>query len=322
MEQGGGSGDGGPATSAQLHIPRSVFPDSSDNIFIADSFNNRIRKVDVDTGIITTVAGNATPGFDGDGGPATSAKLSVPEGVFLDSSDNIFIADSSNHRIRKVDAVTGIITTVAGNGTEGFSGDGGSAASAQLIAPKGVFLDSSGNIIIADTGNQRIRKVDAATGIITTVAGNGTNGFSGDGGSAMSAQLNSPYGVFFGSTGNIFIAGSNNNRIRKVTSVQTPTITTVTPDSLPPGQSLTITLAGTNFISGMTVNVSGIGVTVSEVIVNSNTSATATFTIGTDAILGVRTLNVTTSGGTSNTVDFTINEPASVAAFTLTKHQA
>src|SRR5207302_590405 len=134
-------------------------------------------------------------GFSGDGGAATSVRLSFPTGVALDGSGNLFIADAQNHRIRRVDAATDVITTVAGNGTQGFSGDGGAATSASLYFPSGVALDGSGNLFIADSHNHRIRRVDAATGIITTVAGNVTQGFSGDGVAATSASLYYPSGV-------------------------------------------------------------------------------------------------------------------------------
>ena len=212
----GYSGDGGPATSAQLNSPQGVAVDASGNFFIADTGNNRIRRVDAATGIITTVAGNGVGGYSGDGGPATSASLNQPNGVAVDSSGNLFIADTGNHRIRRVDAVTGTITTVAGNGTQGFSGDGGAATSAELNFPYGVAVDGSGNLFIADTGNNRIRRVDAATSVISTVAGDGTTGLSGDGGPAISASLNSPYGVGVDGSGNLFIADTQNNLIRMV----------------------------------------------------------------------------------------------------------
>jgi sugar lactone lactonase YvrE len=212
----GYSGDGGPATSASLEYPSDVAVDKWGNLFIDDSDNNRIRRVDATTGIITTVAGNGTAGFSGDGGAATSASLNFPYGVALDASGNLFIADGDNSRIRRVDAVTQVITTVAGNGNFSFSGDGGSATSASLDFPSGVAVDASGNLFIADSDNSRIRRVDAKTGIITTVAGNGTNGYSGDGGPATSASLYYPFGVAVDTSGNPLIADTNNNRIRRV----------------------------------------------------------------------------------------------------------
>jgi sugar lactone lactonase YvrE len=212
----GFSGDGGPAATAALSGPSGVFVDRFRNIFIADTFNNRIREVVAATGLIQTVAGNGQFGFSGDGGPATSAALDGPEGLFVDRSGNIFIADTSNDRIREVVAATGIIQTVAGNGLSGFSDDGGPATSAALNDPEGVLVDGSGNIFIADTGNQRIRKVLAATGVIQTVAGTGNFGFAGDGGPATNATLFRPSDLSIDGLGNIFIADTNNNRIREV----------------------------------------------------------------------------------------------------------
>jgi sugar lactone lactonase YvrE len=212
----GFSGDGGPATGAQLNFPQSVFVDGSGNIFIADSSNQRIRKVAAATGNIQTVAGNGTIGFSGDGAPAASAALNNPSDVRVDGAGNIFIADYDNSRVREVVASTGNIQTVAGNGTYGYSGDGGPATSAQLNGPRSVTVDGSGNVFIADIGNSRIREVVASTGTIQTVAGNGTDGSSGDGGPATSAQLFGPAGVAVDDFGNIFIADQDNNRIREV----------------------------------------------------------------------------------------------------------
>jgi len=212
----GFSGDGGPATSAQLKNPFSVAPDSAGHLYIADLGNQRIRKVDTGTGIMTTVAGNRSFGFSGDGGPATSAQLHAPLDVALDSAGHLYIADLGNRRIRKVDTGTGIITTVAGNGSFGISGDGVPATSARLASPLGVALDSAGHLYIAENFTHRIRKVDALTGIITTVAGNGSFGFSGDGGPATSAQLNLPVGVALDSADHLYIADLQNRRIRKV----------------------------------------------------------------------------------------------------------
>ena len=212
----GFSGDGGPATSASLRNPTGVAIDTAGDLFIAERFDHRIRRVDAATGLITTVAGNGTRGFSGDGGPATSARLAFPAGLAMDTAGNLFITDQSNQRIRRVDAATGLITTVAGNGSIAFSGDGGPAARASLAFPTGLAMDTAGNLFIADFGNQRIRRVDAATGLITTVAGNGSIGFSGDGGPATSASLRTPTGVAVDTAGNLFIADFGNHRIRRV----------------------------------------------------------------------------------------------------------
>ena len=212
---GGYSGDGGSAISAELYWPSGVAVDASGNLFIADLGNSRIRKVST-SGIITTVAGNGTQGYSGDGGSADSAELYLPTGVAVDVSGNLFIADDGNNRIRKV-STSGIITTVAGNGNNDYSGDGGSATSAELFWPSGVAVDASGNLFIADYYNHRIRRV-STNGIITTVAGNGKGGYSGDGGSADSAELYYPASVAMDASGNLFIADATNNRIRKVST--------------------------------------------------------------------------------------------------------
>jgi len=212
----GFSGDGGPATMAALLVPTGVAADKYNNLYFTDEGNNRIRRVDAITGIITTVAGNGIYDFAGDGGQAISASLKAPTGIAIDAVGNIFIADYYNNRIRKVDISTGIITTIAGNGVVGYGGDGGPAVSANIWLPSGVAVDAGNNVYIADWVNQRIRKVDGLTGIITTVAGNGIAGFSGDGGPAVSAELFQPYSVSLDAGGNIYIADYVNNRIRKV----------------------------------------------------------------------------------------------------------
>jgi sugar lactone lactonase YvrE len=209
-------GDGGPATSAQLNYPGGVAVDSLGNIFIADTENHRVRKVDHTTGIISTVSGNGTAGYSGDGSLASNALLNYPWGVTVDPTGNLYIADSSNNCIRKIDQATGIISTVSGNGTGGYSGDGGPAASALFYYPRGVTVDPTGNLYIADTENNRVRKIDHTTGNISTVSGNGTAGYSGDGGPAITALLRNPRDVTVDPTGNLYIADTYNNRIRKI----------------------------------------------------------------------------------------------------------
>ncbi len=212
-EEAGFSGDGGPATDAKLNFPRDVAVDVTGKLYIADTENFLVRKVSAD-GIISTVAGNGIFKFAGDGGPATSALMNNPTSVALDAAGNLYIADLSNSRIRKV-SPGGVISTVAGNEIRGFSGDGGLATSASLNLPRGVAFDTAGNLYIADWLNQRIRKVSPG-GIISTVAGNGERGFSGDGGPAISASLNQPFGIAVDATDNLYIADRFNHRIRKV----------------------------------------------------------------------------------------------------------
>ncbi len=233
----GFSGDGGPANDAALTlagpypgIGPSIALDTSGNLYISDCANQRIRRVDASTGIITTVAGNGTAAYSGDGGAATSASLNFPQGVVLDSTGNLYIADSENNVIRRVNGATGVISTFAGNFNAGgtYSGDGGPATSAGLNTPGGVALDGSGNLYIADQGNNVVRQVSAATGIITTFAGNFNLGysFSGDGGPATSAGLSFPNGIAFDASGNLLIVDSGNEAIRRV-DAQTSIISTI-----------------------------------------------------------------------------------------------
>ncbi len=208
----GFSGDGGLAIKSTLGFPSSVVIDANGNKYIADTWNNRIRKIDTN-GIITTFAGIGSHGYSGDGGLATKAELYSPKGLAIDGLGNIYISDSYNFCIRKVDA-QGIITTVFGGGINGL-GDGGLASAAQFQYVYSLAFDTSGNLYIADWGDHRVRKVDKS-GIITTVAGNGTAGYNGDNITATSAELNYPSGVAVDLSGNLFISDSKNQRIRKV----------------------------------------------------------------------------------------------------------
>src|SRR2546425_416789 len=216
---GQSSGDGGPATLAELIQPLGVAVDPAGNVYIADEGSNRIRKVNT-AGIISTIAGNDTQGFSEDGGPATSASLNDPRGVAVDPTGNVYITDRGNNRIRKVNT-EGIISTIAGNGKQGFSGDGGPATSASLNKPREVAVDLAGNVYISDAGNFRIRKVNPA-GVISTVAGRGTSGFTGDGGPASSAQL-VPRGVAVGVQADLYIADGS-LRIRRVDNLGLPRV--------------------------------------------------------------------------------------------------
>ncbi|WP_435285818.1 RICIN domain-containing protein [Streptomyces bacillaris] len=208
-------GDGGPATSAHLKNPCGVAVDSTGNLYIADSENYRVRKVTPD-GKISTIVGSSTSTTSGDGGLATSARLYRPTGVAVDSEGVLYIADYGGHRIRRI-TTDGKISTVAGTGSANFGGDGGPATSAQLRNPYGVTVDDEGNLYIADRGNHRIRKVAAADGKISTIAGTGSASFGGDGGPATSAQLNNPFATVLDSTGALYISDYGNHAVRKIT---------------------------------------------------------------------------------------------------------
>jgi sugar lactone lactonase YvrE len=222
----GYSGDGGAASSAQFSGPYGAAVDDAGNGYIADTGNNVIRRVDSQTGDVTTVAGSGAMGYGGDGSLATSALLSSPTDVAVDPTGSLYIADSGNNVIRKVDASKGVISTYAGTGTAGYSGDGSAATNAQLSSPSSVAVDGSGNLYIADKGNNVVRKVNAQTGVITTLAGTGTAGYMGDGAAATSAELNGPAGIGVDDPANVYIADTGNNVIRRVDATA-GTITTV-----------------------------------------------------------------------------------------------
>jgi sugar lactone lactonase YvrE len=240
------------STAAELYDPYGVAVDSTGNVYIADWANNRIRKITISTGIITTIAGTGTAGYNGDGILATSAKLNFPRAVAVDRLYNVYIADATNGRIRKVDAITGMISTVAGTGTSGYNGDSILATNAKVNDPVGLCVDVNLNIYIADLLNERIRKVDQTNDTIYTVAGNGTSGYNGDYIPPLSAELKSPSGVAVDAEGNIFIADTYNFRIRMV-GVSTGLIFTICGTGVQGynGNNITASTARVNYPFGL-----------------------------------------------------------------------
>ena len=240
LQGNGEQGDGGPASQSTLAQPGNTAEDAFGDVYIADTEDNVVRKVNAFTGIITRVAGNGVEGSGGLRGPATRAELDFPEGVAVNAQGDLFIADTFNNRVAEV-LPDGLLIPFAGNGQPGYAGDGGPASRAELALPTAVAVDAFGNVYIADASNNVIRRVDAFTGQITTVAGDfaadqandGLGGYTGDGGPATSAQLNDPEGVALDSAGDLFIADTFNNAVREVTP--NGTISTVVNSAGPGG---------------------------------------------------------------------------------------
>ena len=263
-------GDGKQATKARLWFPTGIFVDLGGNLLIANARDRRVRRMDGQTGIITTVAGGGIILQSDEEVQAIQASLNRPICIFVDSFGNLFIADEDAHRICRVDGKTGIITTVAGTGEADFSGDGGKATEAGLDNPTSIFVDSLGNLFIADTKNHRIRRADGKTGVITTVAGTGAIGYSGDGGQATETKLNYPYGVFVDFSGNLFIVGYNNHCIWRVEGVAAPTILggifAPRTDMTPPALATSFPKDGEKNIVPDVANQNGIIITLNEPI--------------------------------------------------------
>ena len=295
----GFSGDGAAATAAQLDLPVALAINAAGDLYIADTNNHRVRKISAGSGVITTIAGNGVETFAGDNGLATAASIDSPNGLALDSSGNLYIADTHNGRVRMVSATTGVISTVAGAGfTNGnvqtYSGDGSAATSAGLALPRGLAIDSAGNLYLADSANHRIRRI-STTGVITTVAGQGTENFAGDGAPAVSANLDSPRSVALSPAGLLTLADSENQRIRQLDSLPTP------------GPNIhTIAGLGTT-TSSETLSLSG-----PSVVAYGSGTITATLTTATAATGSVTFLDA--SGGTQITLG-TASLSADVATF-------
>lgn len=229
--EAGYSGDGEDARRARLNGPAGLAIDKEDNVYIAEVHNHIIRKINKKTHLITTVVGCGVSGFDGDGELAIHAKLNGPEGIFVDADNNLFIADTYNHRIRRVDAKTGIIETIAGCGIAGYDGDNIMACEAKLNEPAGIVVDQKGNVYFNDYRNDRVRKIDF-NGIITTYAGTGTKGYSGDGETADKAEINDVYGLAIDHEDNIYIMDSLNFAVRKI-HAETKVIRTIVGKGIP-----------------------------------------------------------------------------------------
>jgi len=248
----GFSGDGSGGRFAQIAGPYDVCTDAAHNIYFTDQGNGRIRKLNAKNGIITTVAGGGTGTTDGI--PATNAII-TPKNICIDATGNLFVVSSSTNQVKKIDAVTGIITTVAGNGLSGFSGDGSAATSAEFRSILGIGIDPIGNIFIADSGNNRIRRIASGTGIITTFAGTGTSGFAGDGGQATAALLKGPAAIAINSAGTVYFADqctTDKSMIRKIDPV-TGIITTIAGNS-----STTAPIFGVPLLSTWLATITGL----------------------------------------------------------------
>ncbi|MGE0887457.1 MAG: HYR domain-containing protein [Blastocatellales bacterium] len=329
----GSIGDNGPAASARFNRPTALAIDAKNNLYVVDSGNHRIRVIDLATGIVTNFAGNGGAGYGGDGVTATTTSLNNPTGVAIDALGNVFIADRSNHRIRKVDAATQNISTVAGNGSAGFSGDNNQATAAQLNNPSDVGVDAIGNIYIVDQNNHRIRRVRA--GIMETIAGTGEIGFSGDGGLATQAQITLPTAIEVETDNTIFVGDNGNLRVRKLTPAgppppppnSNPVITSsIGNQTLTRGQTVDLPLAATD-VNGDSVTFSLVNAPVFATIINANPAArTATLRLTANVAGTFNNVQVKADDGkggtaTSPVFSITVNEPVNTCIATVPTDQ-
>jgi len=299
--------DNTQAVTTNISRPIRMTIDAAGNLYFADLNNNRVRRVTAN-GVITTVAGNGFPGFSGDNGPATSAQLNNPLGVALDRNGNLLIADSGNQRIRRVNAATGVITTIAGTGEAGFSGDGGAAINARISSPENVFADRDNNIFIADFGNHRIRRIANNGGTISTAAGTGTSGFSGDGGPATAANLSSPTDVAADDAGNIYICAAGNNRIRKVTTDGVINTIAGNGNTTFNGDNIPATAAALNNPQSIALDAAG-----NVYIADRGNSRIRKVTVGSGAIATLAGGNAGFSPDGSSTMLARLNQPTGIA---------
>jgi Abnormal spindle-like microcephaly-assoc'd, ASPM-SPD-2-Hydin/Galactose oxidase, central domain len=331
------TGDGGAASAATFRKPWNGGVDAAGNIYILDAFNNRVRKIDATTGNISTVAGSGAVGcgaggYSGDGGPATSATLNCPIGLDVDAAGDLYISDYYNFVIRKVDAKTQVITTIVGTpGTAGYTGDGGPATSATLSYADRVSVNGAGNLFISDAGNNVIRRVTAATGIIETFAGSGAYGFGGDGGPALQAKFAGPTGVVVTNAGNLYVGDLANQRVRQVTLVAGATLAPATvafgnqnQGTTSAAQTVTLTNTGDAPLTIANVGASGdFDVSQNNCTATLNTGANCTILVtftpsGLGALTGTLTVtdNAPTTGSTQTSA--LTGTGTAVADFSLT----
>ncbi len=313
------TGDGGPATKAGIRSPNGLALDTAGNLYLSDTDNHRVRYIETTTGTIRTIAGNGVGGFGGDGGLATSASLDGPDGLTVDQSGKLYIADTNNHRIRCLDSTKNTITTIAGTGRRGYGGDAGPALLAALDSPHQLAIDSRGDLYIADTGNSRVRRVNMVTGIITTVAGNGSGSFNGDGGPAEQASVSAPVGLVFDTAGNLYITDFGNDRVRRVAAAPSLTLSSNAVSFSSAGsQSVSVGSSGTTLSFTASAGTSSGGSWLSVAPSSGSTPATLTVSVNSSGLVpgsytGTVTVNAPNSANNPQTVSVTLTVPNPVS---------